>query len=422
MQRTDPLPAATHDAKPARGANPARGASSGVRRRGPRGPFNIADSYLLRQVVEGTLRGLLWFGGLLAVFAVLSALRKAADQSIAAGPALQLIVYQMPRILLFALPMSVLFGTVQTFSELSGKGEIIALWAGGMSLKRMLRAPLAWGAALALVAFVVQEAIVPGAETRRNEVLARQARVMLGAQENFSLRDPARGPLRKVIQAQRFDPATNTLIRPSIQLYRDLDVYLKITAERGEWNEATGKWKLIRGHSVLFPSGANRSNGASIESSFDETEKFDVPAPGSLRKDSMTRSDNLARGNFEMVSIAELLAYRQQLGAQLAAPQDDLKTRKLMSGATYGIHDKIATPLICLALILVGAPLGLRPQRASAGFAPGMSLLVLLLYYVVWSGTSYSGKEGSLNPLLMAYLAPALTVLVGLALVWKKNR
>jgi lipopolysaccharide export system permease protein len=59
-------------------------------------------------------------------------------------------------------------------------------------------------------------------------------------------------------------------------------------------------------------------------------------------------------------------------------------TRRLISGATFGIHDKIATPLLCLALILVGAPLGLRPQRASAGFAPGMSLLIIMMYYFVW--------------------------------------
>lgn len=443
MQRTDPLTSPPRDAKPPSGAQPARGAASNVRRRGRRKLFNIADGYLFSQVMEGTLRGLLWFGGLLAMFAVLSAVRKAADQTLSPSAALLFIAYQLPRIMLFALPMSVLYGTLQAFSELSGKGEIIALWAGGMSLKRMLRAPLMWGAILAVCAFVVQETVVPGAETRRNEVVAREVIARLG-DGPLSFRDPARGPLERVIEAKSFDPETNTLKQPIVTLFREKQVdYLE--AESGQWNQETGHWSFVNGRMWTTPRGQSARDESPIKFSFQRVERSaeQVPQPGKLRRSALTRSENLAKGNFEVVSFAELLAYRSELvnqesrlqsvpgAAQSASGKsatgdekqsDAVKIRKLINGATYGIHDKIATPLISLALILVGAPLGLRPQRASAGFAPGMSLLVLLVYYVMWSGTSYSGKEGTINPLLMAYLSPALTILIGLALVWKKNR
>ncbi len=426
MQRTNPLTSPARDAKLSSGEKPARGAASNVQRRRPRKLFNIADGYLFAQVMEGTLRGLLWFGGLLAMFAVLSAVRKAADQTLSPGAAVQFIAYQMPRIMLFALPMSVLYGTLQAFSELSGKGEIIALWAGGMSLKRMLRAPLVWGAILAVCAFVVQETVVPGAETRRNEVVAREVIARLG-DGPLSFRDPARGPLERVIEAQSFDPETNTLKQPIVTLFSAKRVdYLE--AESGQWNQETGQWSFVNGRMWTTPRGHSTREESPVKFSFQRVERSaeQVPQPGKLRRSALTRIENLAKGNFEVVSFAELLAYRSELMNQesrLQSSSDDArKTRKLINGATYGIHDKIATPLISLALILVGAPLGLRPQRASAGFAPGMSLLVLLVYYVMWSGTSYSGKEGTINPLLMAYLSPALTILIGLALVWKKNR
>jgi lipopolysaccharide export system permease protein len=96
--------------------------------------------------------------------------------------------------------------------------------------------------------------------------------------------------------------------------------------------------------------------------------------------------------------------------------------RKRADSAAFGIHDKIATPLVCVALILIAAPLGLRPQRSAGGFSLGLSLMILLIYYVVWTWATQVGKQGTANPLFMAYLPLALTLVVGGALTWKKVR
>jgi lipopolysaccharide export system permease protein len=264
---------------------------------------------------------------------------------------------------------------------------------------------------------------VPGAETKIKE-LRNQKVDELGVQENFAWSDPPppRGPVKRMIQAAAFDPATNSLMRPSVQLFRQRDVYLQISAERGSWDRETNLWTFYNGKIIFFPSGKNRSGGASVEQEFVRIEKSidDIADPASLQAQQNSRAEHLAKGDFEMVSMAELAAYRSALASGQEAP--DSTTRKLISGATYGIHDKIATPLLCLALILVGAPLGLRPQRSSAGFAPGMSLLIIMLYYFTWMALAHPGKHGNANPYLMAYIAPALTAIVGLVLVWKKNR
>ena len=89
---------------------------------------------------------------------------------------------------------------------------------------------------------------------------------------------------------------------------------------------------------------------------------------------------------------------------------------------TFGIHDKFATPLVCLAMMLIGAPLGIRPQRtASAGLAMGLSLGVLILYYLVWTLAMQWGKAGGEGPLVAAYLSFALTAGVGLVMVARKS-
>ncbi|NEU36592.1 LptF/LptG family permease, partial [bacterium LRH843] len=76
-------------------------------------------------------------------------------------------------------------------------GEITALWAGGMSFTRMLRAPLLWGLVLVGLVFVLQEFLVPGAETKM-KALRTQKVAELGVQNNFSIREPKTGTLKRV--------------------------------------------------------------------------------------------------------------------------------------------------------------------------------------------------------------------------------
>lgn len=105
------------------------------KKRRKEGPLKIVDSYLLRHVREGTLRGLLWFGGLLFMVTAVSALRSALADQVSISALVNQVLFQVPRIILFALPMSVLYGTTQAFTELSSESEITALWAGGVSLR-----------------------------------------------------------------------------------------------------------------------------------------------------------------------------------------------------------------------------------------------------------------------------------------------
>lgn len=400
---------------------PATASGVSKQRRGPRLPLPIADAYLLRQVVESTFRGLTWFAGLLLAFAVITAVKKLAEQSIDIHGVIELLVYQMPRILLFTLPMSILYGTLQTFADLSGKGEIIALAAGGMSLRRMLYAPIAWGVFLALFAFWLQEAVVPRAEQKKKDVVERQFAQMSGTIENFHWDDqrPDKS-FKRMIQAKSFDPKTKTLDEPLIQLFNDSgELETQIKASKAQWDQGTGKWVLEKAVITNLMNGRHQG-GTLSTSGYSEVTSFDLVDPVQMGQKITSIRESLEHGDFELVSIADLMHWRAGLQRDYATAPS-LRLQKLISGATFGIHDKIATPLICLALILVGAPLGLRPQRSSGGVAMGLSLAVLLLYYVLWTMLSQSGKGGMGNPYLLAYFPTIITTIIGVVLIAKKS-
>jgi lipopolysaccharide export system permease protein len=396
-------------------------------RRRFRPPLKIADGYLLSSVIGGTLRGLCWFAGLLLAFAIISAVRRIVTEELPLSFSVRIVLYQLPRILLFTLPMSVLYGTVQTFSDLSTRGELTALGVGGMSLPRMMRAPLVWGVFLALLAFLLQEALVPRSERRGKEILTRTLMEATGVQQDFLMvnqNDANR--IERVIQADVFEPKTRTLLNPSIQIYNEnREVAFDVHAERAQWDIQNGQWVFYNGYARATPNAKAGEVPLPAGSKFTQMTVYGLPDPRLMKRKAMTIQEQLDKQNYEMLSISDLRAYLNKQPALLQTvtyPKIRERVITRMKSLTFGIHDKIATPLICIVLVLIGAPLGVRPQRSGGGFAMGLSLAVLLLYYIAWSWVSQVGKAGYGVPILLAYAPLGLTLVIGAVLMKLKSR
>lgn len=143
--------------------------------------LKIIDGYLLHHVVSATLQGFLWFAGLLLAVAVITSARKVVTDGLPLNLLLVLIGYEVPRIVLFTLPMSLLFATVQTFSDLSLHGELTAIQVAGASLPRLLWGPFMWAVVLTLASFALQEWAVPASEAHKDVGLLNAARSSIAA-------------------------------------------------------------------------------------------------------------------------------------------------------------------------------------------------------------------------------------------------
>jgi lipopolysaccharide export system permease protein len=339
---------------------------------------------------------------------------------------MRLVACQMPRILLFTLPMSALFGTVQTFSDLSTRGELTALSVGGMSLPRMIRAPLVLGVILALLAFWMQEDVVPRSERKYKEVVHEGMLNASASQTDFLLVDSPGNRVQRVVQADYFDPKSRLLAHPSIQIWNDKrEIALEITANSARWDLASGKWIFYEGTSKVTPPSKGKETVFSTVTNFTQLQVDVLPNPKAFAATTMDINEQLEKRNYELLSISNLRAYlrkQPQLIEAATYPSIKEKIANRMRSLEYAIHDKIATPLICIAVILIAAPLGVRPQRSGNGFAMGLSLATLLVYYIVWTWASEIGKAGILNPYLMAYLPLLLTLGIGGVLMKLKSR
>ena len=399
---------------------PAPAASRAPQRRG----LLIVDRFLLKLVAGATLGALAWFLGIILIAVVITGLQKLVTNSLSASEMALFVGLQLPRMIVLAMPMAILFGSVQAFAALSRQGEAVALGAAGMSLTRMLRAPLIWALLLTVFVFWLSDAVVPPLERSKDSILVSHLQASIGT-GGFRFQDPpAEGdePLVTLVQAQGFDFKALSLTQPRIQNFDDQQrMILQIVAARAQWTGQT--WVLYDGTSTRFSFADNGAPPTVVSSSFAQFEA-QLPPPEFLGRGANSLAKRLEMGDFLMISLAQVFDYRRTLQSQLpraATPAQRARTQKLIRSATFGIHDKIAAPLICLAFALVGLPLGLHSPRTGNG-ALGLSFVVLVLYYVIWTWCSTLGRPGAVNPVAMAYAPLALVTAIGAWLVWRKNR
>ncbi len=386
-----------------------------------RGGLPILDRYLLGNVANSILGGLALFLIVLLVAVIITGLQKIVSNGLSAGEFLRFIGLQLPRMIVFALPMAVLFGCVQTFSTLAKAGEIVAMQAAGMSLVRMLRAPLFCALLATFVVFYLQESLVPRLERDKDAILVAHIQEKVGSVGTFRFEDPPsdQGPLKTLIQARGFDLKLKTLSKPRISSYdADHRMTQQTSAEIARWSGRD--WVLQRAEIVTL----NAQTGGATTAKFPSL-RIELPPPAFLGRSEDALQKRLTKGDFLMVSIPEVIAYRESLLLQkrAARTKDEIKTStKAVRTATFGIHEKIAGPLACLMFALVGVPLGAQTKQRSGGGAMGLSLLVLVFYYVTWTWAATLGRGGALNPVVTAYFAVVGMAIGGAWLVRRASK
>jgi lipopolysaccharide export LptBFGC system permease protein LptF len=390
-------------------------AGSDVWRRVP-----IVDAYLFGHVWQAAREGAAMFAGLVFVFAIVAGARE-GGQPLEASVWLRVLALQMPRVLSFTLPMALLYACVKAFSELSGRGELVALSAAGQGWPRVLRAPLLLGTLAGLGALLLQEWAVPRSEQARLLVLqsAAQSRARSGFQMTHAGSTGSGDGFRQIVNARAADFARSLLHAPVVKELRpDGSLRRQIVATRGQWDDRVGAMVFESGWIVELPAFSIRTKDVKLQTRL--FERFDVRGfpPPERWSGVRTLRDMIAAGHFEALSLSELQTERATTSrqARFVVPRSDAQVPTL----TFAIHDRLAAPLVCVALVLIGCPLGVRAPRAP-GISPlGRALMVLLVYFAVWLTASYFGKSGASVPLLWAYLPLLLLIGAGLALLRRK--
>jgi lipopolysaccharide export system permease protein len=391
------------------------------------------DRYLLGELLVPFAFGLGAFSSLIfasgKLFQLLDLLTR---QGYSLGTIGQLFILYLPGVLRVTFPMSVLLACLLGVTRLSADSEVTGLFAGGVSLYRLLRPLLVFSLLVTGGTFLFNETIVPkGEEAARRIIVAQSRGRETGA---ILLQEPLEGVPDRIIFAQDFNARTRILRGVDVFAYEQGTAKVHIFSREAKWIGQTWEFKDGYQESLGFPENGNGK----------ETEP-QTSEPSSLQKtaDMPGAEANAGEGKPKVGRIIE--TYRElkvDLGktpediererkqpeemtaAELARQLElvrrlEAKLEETVSSAALKVNLQMhySVPLASVVFCLFGVPLGLKRQRSGPSTGLGLSVIVIFVYYVLLRYCGALAKTGELSPIIGAWLANVLVGSAGIFLL-----
>jgi len=355
----------------------------------------LLDRYLWRHVRDVFLGGVAVFTVLLLINHLFFLARLVLQQGAPFLIALQLLIYRMPYFLAFSFPMAMLLAALMTVGRLSDAQEITAMRTGGVSLTRITASIVAAGVVAAVLTLAFNEWLVPEAENRYRAAFARLIEQPgRPVQDEVLFREVQEG-VESVYFARRFFVDQGVMEGVVVNQFEEGTLRRVIEAAQARY--LAGQWVFQRGTMYLF------TGPTTVVSRF---ERLVV----ALRR--TPREIALPQREPSEMSVRELRATVRFLR----------RNRQSTSRYAVEIQSRFALPASAALFALLAAPLGLRPHRGGTSIGFGLTIVVLVAYYIMLSLTLTLGQGGRLPPVLAAWLPNAVLAAVGGALVWTADR
>lgn len=319
--------------------------------------------------------------------------------------ALEIVVLILPQIVVITLPMATLLAVLLGIGRLSSDSEVIAIFAGGMSLYRVVVPVITLGLLVSGGSILLNEVVAPYANLRSKELQAEVFKQEMPSDQPFSLVDEGTRSLIRVgggmdMKSHMLKKITvvqnDSEGRPSILIYADHAVWAGL--DNNPDNKY--KWLLYDGY-LQIGLGTDHPDLWNFQKSQTREIKIEkTPAQLALyQKDP------------EQMSFAELSQFVKHVKAHPDRTQEDINELDVER------WNKLALPISSLIFALLAAPLGIRPSRSGSSVGFGLSLLLILIYWIIWRYTSSLAVQGDLAPFVGAFTANVLGLAAGIVLL-----
>lgn len=367
--------------------------------------MKLVDRQVMRELIGPFLFGVAAFSSVFFAGSVLMKLTQWLMNGMPFVTAVEIVIYSLPSIVFWTLPMATLLAVLMGIGRLSGESEIVALFAGGVSLYRIALPILGLGIAVSAFSMLLNEKIAPMANARATQLQTEVTKQVAVGEQSFTLQDTATNS--RIIVQGGMDKNRGVLRDISIIQFRGNTPQLLVYAHRAEWAGLYDKskryrWRLYDGYTQLIDPKDARVTGTSLFRNSQTREVVITRTPGELA---------LYQLNAEQMSFGQLSKLVKYLRAYPDRPWKDIRQLDVDR------WNKIAVPLTSLVFALLAAPLGIRPQRSSSSVGFGLSILVIFLYWIVGRYTWSLGVQGNLPPAVGAFAPNVVGIAAAVALL-----
>ncbi len=309
----------------------------------------------------------------------------------------------LPQWIVFTFPMAVLTGTMMAVSALSSHFEIVAVRGVGISLVRFTLPFVGFALLIVGFTFLLNEKVAPYTnrmlqDLERDIVLGKTGKI---EEDLVNLRLMQGGKLRYFLVADKL--RGNSLTRVNLFSFNpekeSENFYLR--SENATW---TGdRWQFFNGIVYNF-----QPDGTVITTKFASTvaEEFAM-TPREISKLSRDPSE---------LTISELKDVIRHF------KEEERLTSSQLLRFQVDYFFKYSIPLSPIFFVLIAVPLAIVPVRTTTAVGMGYSILILLLYIFLIIICTQAGRGGLIPPALAAWIPNISVLLIGVCLIWLKNK
>jgi lipopolysaccharide export system permease protein len=376
----------------------------------------------------------------------------------------QLIVYNLAWMVVLVVPMAVLVATLMAFGTMSQNNEVTIMKSSGISLYKMMMAPLIAGAVIGYLLISFNNDVLPDANheakilmqdiTNKKPTLSLEPGVFSQEVPNYAM------------LAREINQKNNELSDLVIYDYSNPAKVNVVTAQKGKLYFSKDQTKLIMdlqngeihesesGGTVLYRKLIFNKHRIAMNA---EQFSFQQSGPGGQRGDRELSSqdmliiiDSLKREyNSEYKLLTnEINKYMFIDSANNKMPVI-VNNETAVPGAIYSraiakvtgtkniissnnnrliikeeemdrfwveVHKKYSIPAACIVFVLIGAPLGVMTRKGGFGVAAGISLFFFLIYWAFLIGGEKLADRNIVSPFIGMWAANIVLGAAGIIL------
>ena len=375
----------------------------------------LIDRWLLGQIIPPMLFAISAFTVIsLSVGVMFDLIRKVVEYGLPLFLALKVLFFSLPSFLVLSFPMAVLLSTLLAYGKLSSNSELLALKSLGIKTSRIILPAIALSIFMTGLTFYFNDNLVP----KSNKLAETTLRAGIGssfveekARENImfsrygskisaSTKKPTRSnsKLTHIFYAQWYE---NKIMKNVTVLDFSREDFQKILkANYARFDKKNSSWIFSEGSIVSIDQ-----NGQTTNIQFKEYIYPFIEGPIELAKVPKDANDMTLKEALQAEKIYKNTGNLKEI-------------RRIQ----VRIQEKFTLPCACLVFGLIGSSLGSKSNlRSSKSQGFGLSVILILIYYVLSFVFSSFGVKGLLAPFFAAWLPVLISLGGGVYLLRKSS-
>jgi lipopolysaccharide export system permease protein len=349
--------------------------------------MNLLDKYIIKKLLLNILFGISAFITIFLVIDIVENIDKFIDKQATTSIIALYYLYFIPHIISLTLPITMLLATLFSVGNMTKHNEVVAQKSAGVSLYRIFSPLFIFAFIISILSGLFSETIVPWASQRKHDIyrydIKKNPKNIGKNRNNIYIQDSE----NRKTSVGFFNGIKNEAQRVSLFYFNGPILQKRIDAKTMTWQDQ--KWVLKNVVERRF------------ENSNEEIVNYPKLAITNLR--------------FKPENLLEL----QKKPEEMSYPELDKfidEMHAIGSEAKKWIVElylKISYPFANIIIVLFGAPLAAIKRRSGNAVGIGVSLLVCFIYYFFVHTGRVLGHQGSLPPLLAAWLGNIIFIFAG---------